>query len=118
MTRGSRRIEPYRVASQGFEAMGIPDAAKRDDIDWAAKDFREILAEPHVGAEEVGRVVGEVDEHIDVAASRVEVVARSRSNQLEERDAAARARSADAVEVVGNKFDHAESLPCRQAGRQ
>ena len=111
MVWGPRRIEPNRVTPQGFEEQGISDAAKRDHIDGAAEDLREIVAKAHVGAEEVGRVVGKVHKHIDVAAAWVEVIARSRAHQLEERHAAPRTGGSDAVEVVGDETDHAESLP-------
>jgi heat shock protein HslJ len=117
MVWGSRRIEPNCVTPQGFEEQGVPDAAKGDHIDGAAKDLREVVAKTHVGAEEVGRVVGEVDKHIDVAAAWVEVIARSRTHELEERHAAPRAGGSDAVEVVGDETDHTESLPCKSANR-
>ena len=117
MVWGSRRIEPNRVTPQGFEEQGVPDAAKGDHIDGAAKDLRKVVAKAHVGAEEVGRVVGEVDKHIDVAAAWVEVIARSRTHELEERHAAPRAGGSDAVEVVGDQTDHAESLPRKSANR-
>ena len=117
MVWGSRRIEPNRVAPQGFEEQGVPDAAKGDHIDGAAKDLREVVAKTHVGAEEIGRVVGEVDKHIDVAAAWVEVIARSRTHELKERHAAPRAGGSDAVEIVGNETDHAESLPRKSANR-
>lgn len=111
MVWGSRRIEPNRVTPQGFEEQGVPDAAKGDHIDGAAEDLREVVAKAHVGAEEVGRVVGEVDKHIDVAAAWVEVIARSRTHELKERHAAPRAGGSDAVEVVGNETDHAKIIP-------
>jgi len=111
MVWGSRRIEPNRVTPQGFEEQGVSDPAKCDHIDGAAKDLREILAKTHVGAEEVRRVVWKIDEHIDVAATRVEVIARSRTHELKERHAAPRASGADAGEVVGDKTDHERTLP-------
>jgi len=117
MVCGSRRIEPHRVASQGFEEEVVPDAAQRDHIDWAPEDLREILTQPHVCAEQIRCVVGEVDQHIDVAARRVEVIARRveviarrRSNQLKKRNAAPRASGPNTVEVVGYEADHADSL--------
>jgi hypothetical protein len=84
MVWGSRRIEPNRVTPQGLEEQGVSDAAKRDHIDGVAEDLREVFAQTHVGAEEIGRVVGEVDKHIDVAAAWVEIIARSRANQFKE----------------------------------
>ena len=69
------------------------------------------------GSTGAGRVVGEVDKHIDVAAAWVEVIARSRTHELKERHAAPRAGGSDAVEIVGNETDHAESLPRKSANR-
>lgn len=115
MVWGSRRIEPNRVTPQGFEEQGVSNATKGDHIDGAAEDLREVVAKSHIGAEEVRRVVGEVDKHIDVAAAWVEVIARSRTHELEKRHAAPRAGGSDAVEVVGDEADHAESLPRKSA---
>ncbi len=84
MVRESRRIEPNRVASQGCEEQGILHTAECDHVDGSAEDFREIFAKPHVGAEDVVRMVGKIHENIDVAAARIEVIARGGPDQLEE----------------------------------
>jgi heat shock protein HslJ len=62
-------------------------------------------------------VVRKVHKHIDVAAAWVEVIARSRTHELKQRHAAPRAGGSDAVEVVGDEADHAESLPRKSANR-
>lgn len=117
MVWGSRRIEPNRVTPQGFEEQGVSDATKGDHIDGAAEDLCEVLAKTHVAAEEVRRVVWKVHKHIDIAAAWVEVIARSRADQFKERHPAPLAGSSDAVEVVGDQTDHAESLPRKSANR-
>ena len=111
MVCGSRRIELHRIASQGLEEEGIPDAAQRDHIDRAPEDLREILAQAHVCAEQILRVIGKIDEHIDVAALGVEVIARGRTDQFKKRNTAPRAGGPNTVEVVGYEADHADRLP-------
>jgi len=115
----SRRIKPDSVAAQRFEKEWISNAAHGNHIDGTTENLGQILAQPHERVEEICPAVWEVDQHIDIAARRVEIVSCSGPDQFQKRNATPSACGADAVEIFKDEVGHSviECIPLRNARR-
>jgi hypothetical protein len=79
----------------------VSDSTPRDHVDLTAEDRRELVPKPHECPEVVDVSVHEIHQDVDIAARRVEVGTRRRSDDRERRHRMPRARRTDLGRVIG-----------------